>query len=331
MQGRVARALADSVHGDGGDGGAVVERAHGVVGPETEVVVEVDDQRLVGERGHDPRDVVVDALGSEEAHGVGEGIARSSRLVAGPGQLDEVGHVGARAVFAPELHRGDPAAPRVGDGLRRHADVGLAVEGHGQLEPFLGLAAFELQEGLADLVLQVEVGARGEDEEADVVGLRPHLLEDVDGDVDVARVGAAHHHDLEVRAQPALALALQDQLEGAPLGDGGRGEAHVEDVQAGVGEEAGELVFLLGSEGHARGLLAVAQGGVVEADLPRPREGGARGEARGRGDQAVEGFAELDHGEGDSKAIIADGLSRAPIGSTEAKGTTEATETTEPT
>ena len=37
----------------------------------------------------------------------------------------------------------------------------------------------------------------------------------------------------------------------------------------------GQLVLLLGGEGHARRLLAVAQGGVVEPDLPRAREGGA--------------------------------------------------------
>ena len=90
VQGRVARALADAVHGAGGDGGAVVERAHRVVGPEAEVVVEVDDQRLVGERGHELRDVVVDAFGGEEAHGVGKGVARAPRGVAGRGQLDEV-------------------------------------------------------------------------------------------------------------------------------------------------------------------------------------------------------------------------------------------------
>ena len=42
-------------------------------------------------------------------------------------------------------------------------------------------------------------------------------------------------------------------------------------------------------------LLAVAQRGVVEPDLLRARERGAGGEARGRGDEAVEGLAQIDH------------------------------------
>jgi hypothetical protein len=124
---------------------------------------------------------------------------------------------------------------------------------------------------------------------------RPHVLERVEGDVDVARVRPAHHDDLEVRADAPLLLALEDQLERAPLGGRRRREPHVDDVQAGIGEHARQLVLLLRREGHARRLLAVAQGGVVEPDLLRPREGRALGEVRGRGDQGIEGLAQLDH------------------------------------
>ena len=67
------------------------------------------------------------------------------------------------------------------------------------------------------------------------------------------------------------------------------GKAHVDDVDPGVRQHARQLVLLLGGEGHARRLLAVAEGGVVEPDLLRPREGGPGGEARGGRDRGRRG------------------------------------------
>ncbi len=303
---RVARTLPEPVHGAGGDGGAVVERAHGVVGGETEVVVEMDDQRLRGKSGHELRDVVVDALGREEAHGVGERVARAPRLVAGVGQRDQVVDVGPGAVLPPELDLGDPPAARVGDGPAGHPDVGFPVEGDGQVQPFLRLAPLETEERLPDLVLEVQVGAGREDEERAVVGPGAHLLQRVEGDVDVPDVRAAHHDDLEVGTDAALLLPFEDQLQGPPLGGGGGGEAHVEDVQARVREQAGHLVLLLGGEGDARRLLAVPECRVVEPDLLGPRERGFRREAGGRGDQRVQGLAGIDHRGGTSFPSLAD-------------------------
>lgn len=48
---------------------------------------------------------------------------------------------------------------------------------------------------------------------------------------------------------------------------GGGGEAGLDDVDAKAGELAGDVELLLGGHGGAGGLLAVAEGGVKDADI----------------------------------------------------------------
>src|SRR6185503_20254720 len=105
---------AEAVHGAGRDRGAVVQRPHGVVRPQAEVVVEVDHQGLVGKGRDQLGDVEVDAFRGEVAHGVGKRVAGAAGRVAGGRQLDQVAHVGPGAVLAPELDLLHAAAAGVG-------------------------------------------------------------------------------------------------------------------------------------------------------------------------------------------------------------------------
>lgn len=80
-----------------------------------------------------------------------------------------------------------------------------------------------------------------------------------------------------------------DDLDGLEVVLGGGGEAGFDDVDAELGELASDVKLLLGGHGGARGLFAVAEGGVEDADigrvgnvvgdvlraLPRRRRGGA--------------------------------------------------------
>lgn len=87
-----------------------------------------------------------------------------------------------------------------------------------------------------------------------------------------------------------------DDLDGLEVVLGGGGEAGLDDVDAELGELAGDVELLLGGHGGAGGLLAVAEGGVEDADVPGVGDaagdvGRAAGGRRGSGGGASDGGA----------------------------------------
>ena len=65
----------------------------------------------------------------------------------------------------------------------------------------------------------------------------------------------------------APAHLARDQLDGLEVAGRGAGEARLDDVDAELFELLRDLELLLGGEGDAGGLLAVAQGGIEDVDL----------------------------------------------------------------
>ena len=174
---RVAGALADAVHAGGEHLRARAQRHHGVPRAEAEVVVKVHDQGRVGRRGLDRRDVLAHGEGRVAAHGVWRRGSGAAGLEAFAVDLGDVVDVGAAAVFAAELDRRRALLARVADRLAHHPQVGLAVVGHRQLQPLRLGNAVAVQQRLAQLVLDVQVGRRREDEVRHLVALVTELVD----------------------------------------------------------------------------------------------------------------------------------------------------------
>src|SRR5437899_10334004 len=131
--------------------------------------------------------------------------------------LGDVVDVGSAPILAAEIDRCGALLARVLDRLAHHPQVGLAVVGDGELEP-LGLGdAIAVEQRLAELVLDVQVGGRREDEVRHVVALVAKLVDHAHGRVDVALGGAHHADDLEVLSELAAPAALEHQPQRLPL------------------------------------------------------------------------------------------------------------------
>src|SRR5256886_3389502 len=126
-----------------------------------------------------------------------------------------------------------------------------------------------MEQRLAQLVFDVQVGRRREDEVRNVLALVAELVDDPHGRVDVA-LGRTHHaDDLEVGPQLASLAAFEHEAQRLPLPLRHRRKADVHDVDADGGEHAGELVLVPRRDRDTGHLLAVAKRVVVDADLFR--------------------------------------------------------------
>ena len=272
VHGRVAGSLADAVDAGREHLRARAQRHHRVPGADAEVVVEVDDKGRVGRRGLDLRDVLTHRerrVAPDGVRGGRPGAAGTQPLAV---ELGDVVDVGAAAVLAAELDRGRPLRSRVADGLAHHPQVGGAIEPNRQLQPLRLWDALATKQHLAELVLDVQVRCRREDEVGDLIALVAQRVDYLHGRVDVA-LGRAHHADhLEVRPEvPALA-AIEHQAQRFSLAFRDCGEPDVHDVDPDVGQHSSQLVLVLRSDRHARHLLAVPKRVVIDADLLRGRE-----------------------------------------------------------
>ncbi len=207
--------------------GPGLERGHRGREREPEVVVAVDRERGErGERRHDlPR-----PLGRQEADRVAE--AEPVRAALDP-FAEEVGHeglVGPARVLARELDH-EPPLLRVLDRGKGHAADGRAVLAELLLD-------VEVRDG-HDQVNRVRARVRGP---VDVDGERANVAADLG-----AQIGLGHEPD-------PLALAL----------GGGRG-AGLDHVDTHLCEHTGDLEFLVGGEGHAGRLFAVAERRIEES------------------------------------------------------------------
>ena len=249
LERRVAGALAEAVDRDldlarpGLDGGERVGRG------EAEVVVAVDGDRRV------PPDEVDDA--ADEGPELGR-----DRVADGVGDVDRGGPGADDRLVDLEEELG------VGPGgvLGRELDLGVAAELLAAVaDPADGLGE-GLLAGQLELVLEVDVGGRDEDVEVGALG----DLDRLDRLLGVAVAAAGEGGDRD-----ALGL-LGDPVDGLPVARRGGREAGLDDVHLEADELAGDLELLGGGQAGAGRLLAVAEGGVEDAD-------GAGGDERAGG------------------------------------------------
>ncbi len=78
--------------------------------------------------------------------------------------------VAPAAVLGTELDTLDAALAGVTDRIALQTDVRVAIECQRQIEPLALVAPFESQQRLADLVLEMQIAAAGEDEERYLAG-----------------------------------------------------------------------------------------------------------------------------------------------------------------
>ena len=238
LEGGVAGALADPVDAALHLAGAGTDADEGVGGGEAQVVVAVhgDGHVLQGRDLHvEPLDELTPLVGSGVADRVGEVDGRRPRLDAAVQHMGQVVRLRARRV-----HGGVLDVFLEGFGQPRHAhralvDLGL---GHPQL-PFA-------------------VDGRGADEDVDAGTLR--LGERLGTGADVLLEAAAEAGD-----DRPLDL-LGDGRDGGEIAGGAVGEAGLDDVDAEPCQLVGDGQLVLGAEGHARRLLAVAQRGVQDGE-----------------------------------------------------------------
>ena len=238
LERRVAGALADAVDRALDLARAGLHAGERVGDRQPEVVVAVDGQHDVAQRGDQLVEAAEEArvlVGHRVADGVGD-VDRRRALV--DRDLDHLGgelDVGAGGVHRRELDVVDQRA-RVRDGGARGA---------------LDVLARGLQ-----LVLDVDVARRDERVDPRPLG----LAYGVGGAVDVARMSAREAGD---HGAVDLAGDRPDGLE--VTGRGGR-EAGLDHVHAQARELVRDLELLAGVQRDARRLLAVAQGGVEDDD-----------------------------------------------------------------
>ena len=237
----VAGALAEAVDRALDLAGAVLDALEGERRGHAEVVVGVhgDDDVL------DADDVVGEALdarpevlGQLVARGVGNVDDGGARV---DGCLDHANQevlVGAAGVLGVEL-----------DVLDVALGVLHAVDG----------ALHALVLGDAQLVAQVARRDAEAGVDARALGAGERLGRPVDVLLDRAREAADH---------AVVAGESTDLLHGAEVARGGDGEAGLDDVDAHADELLGNDKLLLGVHGGAGRLLAIAQGGVKDVNLP---------------------------------------------------------------
>src|SRR5487761_85233 len=290
----IASPLADAVDARGENFSSGPQRHDGVPGAETEVIMEMDDQRRVGGGRFDLGDVLAHGERRVTTHGVRSRRASTAGLQAFAVDLADIVDIRATPIFPTELYGGGALLARVADRLAHHPKVGRAVVRHGQLQP-LGLGnAVPMQQRLAQLVLDVQVGCRGEDEVRHLVALVPKLVDDAHRGVDVA-LGRAHHaNHLEVGPDLATLAPFENEPQGFALALGDRREADIHDVDPDVGEHARKLVLGLRRDGDPGHLLAIAEGVVVDANLAGGRELKIVAEVLGVSGQLCQRLLELD-------------------------------------
>src|SRR5439155_26423702 len=84
---------------------------------------------------------------------------------------------------------------------------------------------------------------------------------------DVAPRRTHHADDLEVGPELAALATLENEAKGLALSFRNRRKSDVHDMDADIGQHAGELVLVLGRDGDAGHLLAVAERVVIDANL----------------------------------------------------------------
>jgi hypothetical protein len=234
----VAGPLADAVDGAFDLPAAGADARQRVGHRHAEIVVAVDgEDRLLRARHllHDVAEHLEIFLGGGVAHGVREVDGGGAGLERGLHAAAEIIDLGAGGVLGRPLHVLHPVA--------RARDLEVHHLQH-------------LFRRFHQLVLAVH--GRGGDERMDTRALR--VLDGLAGavDVELARPGEpAHHRPLEPPGD------LRHGLEIAFRGDG---KARLDDVDAHLVEEVGDLELLLECHGGARALLAVAQGGIEYED-----------------------------------------------------------------
>mmetsp|Transcript_60625 Transcript_60625/g.149075 ORF Transcript_60625/g.149075 Transcript_60625/m.149075 type:complete len:260 (+) Transcript_60625:1362-2141(+) len=155
--------------------------------------------------------------------------------------------------------------------LARGEDEGVAAD-----DGELLLHALHVCDGHLELLAHARVAAHGRH-------AQPAAREGAGGERDAAAVAEALHEHLPARA--SLLLAADDARHGdedALSLDGPVHERGAEGVVAGAGHEAGhalggELVGLLGDEGHGDALLALGHEAVRVAELEREADDGGDG------------------------------------------------------
>ena len=195
------------------------------------------DDDVVGP-GHvleDPGDEVRELIGDRIADGIGD-------VDRGRAGLDHLAQ-----------HAADEIDVRAGRVHRRELDVARVLLG--PRDHLAGLLQHRLAV-LAQLVGDVNVGGGEEDVDARVFGVSDRLP----ALVDVVGYGAAERGDL------GAAHFAGDAVDGVEVGRRGGGEAGLDAVDAHPLEQLRDLQLLLGGEGDAGGLFAVAQGGIKDSD-----------------------------------------------------------------
>ena len=152
------------------------------------------------------------------------------------------------------------------DRIALQTDIRLTVERQRQIEPLALVASFVAQQGLADLIFQMQIATAGKDEERHFPRFDSNVAQGFDRNVDVAPVASAHHDDLDV-AQLATSLGPHDELQRAAIARRGCRKAHAHDVHANGRQLFGDLQLLARRIANARHLFAVAQRLVIDADL----------------------------------------------------------------
>jgi hypothetical protein len=128
------------------------------------------------------------------------------------------------------------------------------------------VATFGSQQGLADLIFQMQIATAGKDEERHFPRFDSNVAQGLDRNVDVAAVAAAHHDDLDV-AQLAASFGLHNELQRAAIARRRCRKSHAHDVHASGGQLFGYLQLLARGVANARHLFAVAQRLVVNSNL----------------------------------------------------------------
>ena len=237
----VAGALAQAIDGALDLAGAVLHALEGKGGGHAQVVVGVDRDDDVLDADDVVRqalDAGAEGLGQAVAGGVGDVDHGGAGVDGGLDHADEEVLVGAAGVLGVEL-----------DVLDVLLCVGHAVAG----------ALDALLLGDVELVAQV----RGANAQAGVDARALGGFQGLRGAVDVLVDGAGEAAD-----GAGVAGDAADLLDGAEVARGADGEAGLDDVDAHADELLGDDELLLGVHGGAGRLLAVAQGGVKDVDLP---------------------------------------------------------------
>jgi hypothetical protein len=225
---RIAGALAEPVDGGAGMGRAGAERGQRVGGGQTEVVVRMDLDVEVG-GATQLGDALVGAERVEDAQRVGIAHAHRTGGLRGLRHLRQEAAVGARRVFEADAGRQAGIARRA-DAALHHAEHPAAIAGQLALDLLIGHRHRQVH----------EVGGA------------------VRGGPQVQLRHARPHH--RACAQPGP-RDLADQVD---LGLAHRGGADLDLGHAGVVEGVRDRQLFVGGEHDTGGLLAIAQGRVVD-------------------------------------------------------------------